>query len=117
MRPLWLISGCLSFGLGLIGAFLPLLPTVPLMLLAAFCFSNSSERLHNWLLSHPRFGPAIADWNDHGAISPLAKKMATISIIATFLISVFLGVKTFIIVVQAITLTGVMVFIWTRPNT
>ncbi|MGB0901076.1 YbaN family protein, partial [Halocynthiibacter sp.] len=71
MRTLWLIGGLLSFILGLIGAFLPLLPTVPLMLLATFCFSKSSERLHNWLINHPRFGPAIADWNDHGSISPL----------------------------------------------
>ncbi len=117
MRTLWLIGGLLSFTLGLIGAFLPLLPTVPLMLLATFCFSKSSERLHNWLITHPRFGPSIRDWNDHGAISPMAKKLATISIAAVFLLSVFLGVKTFVIVVQAVVLSAVLIFIWTRPNT
>lgn len=117
MRTLWLIGGLLSFTLGLIGAFLPLLPTVPLMLLATFCFSKSSERLHNWLINHPRFGPAIADWNDHGSISLLAKKMATISIAAAFLLSVFLGVKTVVIIIQALVLSGVLIFIWSRPNT
>ncbi|WP_039018418.1 YbaN family protein [Halocynthiibacter namhaensis] len=116
MRALWLIAGLMSFTLGLVGAFLPLLPTVPLMLLATFCFSKSSERLHSWLINHPRFGPAISDWNDHGAISPLAKKLATISIAAAFTVSLILGVKTFVIVIQAIVLGGVLVFIWTRPN-
>lgn len=116
MRTLWLIGGLLSFTLGLIGAFLPLLPTVPLMLLATFCFSKSSERLHNWLITHPRFGASIQDWNDHGAISLLAKKMATISIAAVFLLSVVVGVKTVVIMIQAVVLSTVLIFIWTRPN-
>ena len=60
MRVIWLIAGSISLGLGLLGVFLPLLPTVPFVLLAAFCFARSSERLHDWMLEHPKFGPAIA---------------------------------------------------------
>lgn len=115
MQIAWMIFGILSFSLGAIGAFVPLLPTVPLMLLAAFCFSKSSTRLHNWLLSHPKFGAAIADWNAHGAISPFAKRLASVSIAATFVISLLVGVGGGVLAVQAIVLSGVLIFIWTRP--
>ena len=116
MQIAWMFFGILSFSLGAIGAFVPLLPTVPLMLLAAFCFSKSSTRLHNWLLSHPKFGPAIADWNDNGAISPFAKRLASVSIAATFLISLLVRVPLGVLAIQAIVLTGVLIFIWTRPT-
>lgn len=113
---LWLAAGLISLGLGIIGAVLPLLPTVPFLLLAAFCFARSSERLHNWLLNHPRFGPSIANWNERGAISRTAKQLATISIVVTFLISLGLGLRPMILGIQAATLLIVTIFIWTRPS-
>lgn len=61
-KTLLITSGVLSLVLGIIGAFLPLLPTVPLVLLSAFCFARSSERLHNWLLNHRVFGRIIQDF-------------------------------------------------------
>jgi uncharacterized membrane protein YbaN (DUF454 family) len=103
-------------GLGAVGAVLPLLPTVPFLLLAAFCFARSSERLHGWLISHPRFGPSITAWNDHGAISLMAKRLATVSILATFTISLLLGLRPVVLGIQAVTLGLVSLFIWTRPN-
>ncbi|MEM1160041.1 MAG: YbaN family protein, partial [Pseudomonadota bacterium] len=69
MKILWTLAGWAAFGLGLLGAALPLLPTVPFMLLAAFCFARGSERFHRWLMNHPRFGPGIRDWQAHRAIS------------------------------------------------
>lgn len=116
MRPLWLIGGGLSLILGATGIFLPLLPTVPFLLLAAFCFARSSERLHDWLLSHPVFGPPIEDWRDRGAIGQRAKRLASLSILAACLLSVFLGVRPGILAVQAVVLVCVALFIWTRPN-
>ncbi|MDE0590997.1 YbaN family protein [Halocynthiibacter sp. C4] len=116
MRLFWFIGGFVSLTLGITGILLPLLPTVPFLLLAAFCFARSSERLHGWLIAHPKLGPPIEDWNARGAISKKAKIAATVSIAAAFSISVFLGVKPFVIVVQALTLTCVLLFIWTRPN-
>ncbi|CUH51474.1 YbaN family protein [Shimia marina] len=116
MRALWLIGGLLSVGLALIGVVLPLLPTVPFLLLAAFCFARSSERLHAWLLSHKTFGPMIADWHRSGAIRPNAKKAATVSIAAVFGISLIVGVKTSVLIIQAVVLSAVLFFIWTRPN-
>lgn len=116
MRVLWLLLGLTSVGLGLLGAFLPLLPTVPFMLLAAFFFARSSERLHNWLLSHPRFGPPIVDWNESGAINRRVKLIASASIAVTFGVSLLLGVRPMILMIQAVTLGLVALFIWTRPE-
>lgn len=116
MRALWLICGLVSLALGIVGAFVPLLPTVPLILLAAFFFARSSERLHLWLLSHPKFGPAIIDWGERGAISKRGKWAATASILASLGVTLVIGVNGIILGVQAITLGAVSLFIWTRPN-
>ena len=116
MRTLWFIGGILSFALGFIGAFLPFLPTVPLMILAAFCFARSSERFHNWLLNHPTFGPPIIDWRDKGAISMKGKRLATIGVVLAFGISVAMQLPIYALALQAVVLAGVMLFIWSRPS-
>ena len=61
-RGLLVGAGCLSLALGVVGAFLPLLPTVPLVLLAGYCFARSSEKLHTWLLEHPYFGAILKNF-------------------------------------------------------
>lgn len=116
MRLVWLILGITSLALGMIGVFLPILPTVPFILLSAFFFSKSSERLHNWLLTHPVFGPSIEDWQRNGAITRRVKYYSTASIVATFGISLILGLRPLILIIQAIVLTCVLVFIWSRPE-
>ncbi|MDA5557374.1 YbaN family protein [Shimia sp. MMG029] len=116
MRAIWLLCGLVCVAFALVGIVLPLLPTVPFLLLATFCFARSSEKLHNWLLSHKVFGPMIQDWNRNGAIKPSAKRAATLSIAAVFGISVALDVKTIVLVIQAMVLSAVLFFIWTRPN-
>ena len=116
MRFIYLCLGLFSVFLAGVGIALPLLPTVPFLLLAAFFFARSSERLHNWLLSHATFGPMISDWNEHGAIRLSAKKAATSSVAAVFILSVVLQVPIYVLMIQAITLGGVMIFIWTRSS-
>lgn len=116
MRLIWLLCGLLSLGIGIVGIFLPLIPTVPLVLLAAFCFARSSQRLHEWLVTHKHFGPLIDDWQQNGAIRPRAKRMATVSIAMVFIISIVLGVPTYVLGIQIITLSAVLLFIWTRPS-
>ncbi|MWB76942.1 DUF454 family protein [Pseudooceanicola sp. 216_PA32_1] len=116
MRWLWLSFGILSVALGVIGIVLPLLPTVPFMILAAFCFARSSERMHDWLVTHPRFGPAIADWQQNGAISRKGKRYATLSIAAVFSMSVLSGLRPQLLMIQGITLGCVLIFIWSRPS-
>lgn len=116
MRALWLLCGFLSLGVGLVGIVLPLVPTVPLILLAAFCFARSSERLHAWLLGHATFGPMITDWAEHGAIRPVAKRLATVSIAIVFGVSLLLGVPGHVVLIQLVVLGCVLIFLWTRPN-
>jgi uncharacterized membrane protein YbaN (DUF454 family) len=75
-RWLWGAAGAAALLTGFVGAFLPLLPTTPFVLLAALCFSRSSPRLEHWLLNHRRFGPLIQDWRAHQAIPLRAKRLA-----------------------------------------
>jgi hypothetical protein len=77
-RTLWLLAGGCCLLAGTIGIFLPLLPTTPFVLLAAFCFSRGSLRCETWLLSHPRFGPMVRDWRANRAIALPAKRLATL---------------------------------------
>lgn len=116
MKLLWNAAGWTSFGLGAIGAFVPLLPTVPFMLLAAFCFARGSQRFHDWLMNHDRFGPAIRDWQAHGAISRRAKLYAGVAIAVTFAMSLIIGVPAHVLLIQAVVLSAVVLFIFTRPD-
>jgi len=116
MRVIWFSGGLLALGTGFIGIFVPLLPTVPFLLLCAFCFAKSSETWHRWLLDHPTFGPPILDWRRSGAIRRPAKMLATISVSVAFGISLSLGVAAYALVIQALVLIGVLTFIWSRPE-
>lgn len=115
-KYLWISVGALSVALGFVGIFVPLLPTTPFLLLAAFAFSKGSERLHTWLVEHPTLGPPIKDWQEHGAISRKAKILATVSMVAVLLISVLLGVPTWALLSQGAVLCCVAFFLWSRPE-
>lgn len=73
-----MMGGFLSLALGAVGIFLPLLPTVPFVLLAAYCFSRGSRRWERWMLEHPKLGPIIKDWRAHHAVPLRAKQLATV---------------------------------------
>ncbi len=75
-RLLYGAVGISAFVLGVVGIFLPVLPTVPFMLVALWAFSNSSQRLHDAIYHHPRFGRAVREWKRHGAIPPGSKAVA-----------------------------------------
>jgi len=104
-----------SLIIGIIGIVLPLLPTTPLLLLAAFCFARGSDRLNNWLLAHPTLGPPIHDWRRYGAISARAKFWAMIVIVATPPVSWLAGAPLWAIGAQLLVLSAVCVFILSRP--
>jgi len=116
LRLIWLLFGLLTLALGVVGAFLPLLPTVPFLLLSAFCFSRSSDRLHGWLINHNLFGPPILTWRESGAIRRKGKIWATVSLFSTLMISFALGFSAFVVGIQILALMGVALFIWSRPE-
>ena len=116
MKFLWIALGWTCVGLGIVGTFLPLLPTTPFLLLAAFVFSRGSESLHNWLMSHPSLGPPIHNWQRHRAVSRRVKWAATSSILAVFLVSVLLSAPLWALGAQAFILTFVLIFLWTRDE-
>ncbi|RED15287.1 YbaN family protein [Parasphingopyxis lamellibrachiae] len=116
IRLFWLVIGVVSLGLGAAGAILPLLPTTPFLLVAAFAFARSSPRLAAWLDAHRQFGPLIRNWRDHGAISRRAKIAAMSVILLTPVLSLVLGFAGWIIAVQIVVLSIVATFILTRPD-
>jgi uncharacterized protein len=77
-RYFWMACGALALLLGVIGIFLPLLPTVPFVLLAAWCFSRGSERWERWMLAHRVFGPIVRDWRATRAVPLRAKQLASV---------------------------------------
>lgn len=77
MRFFFALLGLLSLALGIVGIFLPVLPTTPFVLLSAFLFAKSSPRLHFWLVNHPRFGHLIKNWEERRAIPKYAKIMSS----------------------------------------
>jgi hypothetical protein len=84
VRWLLMAAGSICVVLGVIGIFLPLLPTTPLMLLAAACFARSSRRFHDWLLANRTFGPLILEWERHRSI-PRRTKLTAIALMSTTL--------------------------------
>ena len=76
MRGFYLAGGLIAVALGAVGAFLPLMPTVPFLLLAVFCFARSNPAWEQRLLDHPQWGPQLRDWRERRAISRRAKVMA-----------------------------------------
>jgi len=114
MRAVWLILGAASLGLGVLGAFLPLLPTTPFVLAAAFFFSKSSPAIHLWLTEHRTFGRAIRDWRDHRAISRRGKAAATAAIALSMALSILAGFGPAVLLAQAAALGAVLAFLLTR---
>ncbi|WP_249937050.1 YbaN family protein [Roseateles sp. DAIF2] len=115
LRLLWLLAGFASLLLGVIGIFLPLLPTTPFVLLAAFCFSKGSARCEAWLLNHPRLGPMIRDWRATRAVPLRAKQIASVMMAAS---SLWAGYKLPLAWcwLPAACCAGVAAWLWSLPT-
>ena len=91
MRPIYFLIGLLSLGLGVLGVFLPILPTTPFLLLSIACFSRSSKRFENWLYHTKMYQTSVADFRETGSIAKERKKRIIISIYILMGISIFLA--------------------------
>ena len=116
VKILWFFLGGSSLGLGVLGVFLPLLPTVPFLLLAAYAFSNSSDKMHNWLLNHRFLGPSISDWNQNRVIRKRAKIAAITAMLASIIATLVFGVAYKYVLAQALILGFVGRFIWRQKE-
>jgi uncharacterized protein len=116
-KSLFVALGSFAFLIGIIGVFVPLLPTTPFLILAAFCFSKGSPRFHGWLINHAVFGPPIQDWNKRRVIKTRYKALASSMLLLSFLIVAgretlpFFG-KIFI----ALFFIGLSIFIWRQKS-
>lgn len=113
---LWRALALVSVALGLLGMVLPVLPTVPFLLLAAWAGGKGWPALEHWLLNHPRHGPSIRRWREHGAVPRRAKWAATLmmgcSAGVLALTSAPLAVKLGVPAVMS----AVALWLWRRPE-
>lgn len=90
VRGLWTAAGTISLGFGILGIVLPLLPTTPFLLLAAFCYLRGSDRMSNWLLNHRWFGEYLRNYQEGRGIPLKIKIMAVTVLWITIAFSVIL---------------------------
>jgi uncharacterized membrane protein YbaN (DUF454 family) len=112
-----LAVGWLSVALGVIGIFLPVLPTTPFLLLSAACFARSSERFYLWLVEHPRLGQYVMGYLDGRGLPLKAKYYTLLLMWSSLLITAFLIVDSpYPKVILPLTGIGVSVYIWRLPT-
>ena len=118
MKKIVLLTlGHLFLALGIIGAFLPILPTTPFLLLAAFFYSKSSSKIHQWMLKHKYLGPPLKDWQQNGVIGMKAQILAASMIILIISWRIpKLDVRMPIKIIASSVLFAVLIFVCTRPS-
>lgn len=115
-RWAWWLLAWGSLALGAIGIVVPGLPTVPFVLLSAYAAARGSERLHARLLSHPRFGPVIREWQAHGAVSRRAKWLATGMMSLAALLMFATAPRWWMGGTGTAIMAVVAAWLWTRPE-
>ena len=116
-KGLLVAFGLLCVAAGVIGVFLPVVPTVPFLLLALWAFARSSRRLHDWLLNHRHFGQRLREWQEHQAIPARAKLLSVGSMgVAAIWLGFFAAVPTWVLVGALALMAYGAWFVLTRPT-
>lgn len=116
-RSAYLVLALASLVLGVVGAFLPVLPTTPFVLLAAWAAARSSPRLLNWLENHTVFAPMIRDWRRGGVVSRRAKWMATAMMGASGAYLLWSDHPRWAAWLAVACMASVATWLWRRPET
>ena len=115
-RTALLAIGWTSLGLGILGAFLPVLPTTCFVLLAAWCFARASPRLHRWLRNHPLVGSMVVAWETDRSVPLRGKVLAVGTTAATCSVSALMVEHTVLHVILAVVVLGVGALMWRLPT-
>ncbi len=116
-KLLFAILGWIFVVVGVVGIFLPLLPTTPFLLLAAYCFNKSSDQFHSWLLSHKILGPPVKNWQDYRIISRKAKWTATALMSSSAVYLLYKdSIPLYARLAALLSLTLVTVFLWRQRS-
>lgn len=114
-RGILILVGLIALALGVIGAFVPLMPSTVFFIIAAACFARSSPRLEAWILSHAFIGEPVRAWRERGAISRRGKWLASAGMSLGFVLFLFAKPDLPVAFLVASVLAGCAGFIWSRP--
>lgn len=112
----YLVIAYVSVALGVVGAFLPLLPTTPFLLLSAWCAARGSPALHRWLYAHPSIGATLIAWEQKRAVSRQAKWFACLFMSISWLIMYFQTSGWIVPTVTGVLFVAMSAFLLTRPE-
>lgn len=116
MRRVWQATGWTFLVLAIIGAALPVMPTVPFLLVAAWAFSKSSPALRERIRQDPRYGKVIRDWQDRGVVPRMAKIWAVGAMTFGVILSAWLAMPLSVVGTQAAVCLAVAAFVISRPE-
>jgi uncharacterized protein len=113
---LWRILGLLFVGFGILGAFLPLLPSVVFFILAAWAFGKGAPEWRKRLHDHPRYGPPLRQWADGGRVSRRGKRLAVTAMAVSFLASLVVVGPSTPVAIAGVVMAAVGTWLWRRPE-
>jgi uncharacterized membrane protein YbaN (DUF454 family) len=113
---LWRLIAVFALLVGLVGVLLPVMPTVPFILLAAWAGGHGWPELEQYLLSHAHFGQPIRDWRERGAISRRAKWLATVMMSGSLLMIWLTPLLVWVKLGLTVTISCVLIWMWSRPE-
>jgi hypothetical protein len=116
LRALLVVVGTAALGLGVLGIFVPVLPTTPFLLVAAACYARSSDRLYAWLLGQPSLGRIVSEWRRSRALPAGVKPRALLVVAVTFASSILLVDSLALRIGLAVVALVLTWFLWRIPE-
>lgn len=117
LRLIYLLIGLISTGLGVVGAFLPVMPTVPFLIVALWAFSKSSQRFHDWLYHHRVYGPLLQDWDQYRVIPLWGKIWACLAMAGGLTITaIFFQPPLWVLIGTGAVMLAVAAYLLSKPS-